>query len=364
MRNLYFGISIAPYRLDLCHWLYRNYSCDIYHRAESCSDLAFNQNLVRSECGFPLLYYPAVGRNRSRFRTLRKVIRESDPETVFVFEFSLLTLQVVLIRFFRKKKFRIISFCDDSIDMISGNDFSRLHRIARHFVPHWVDNLILDNREARDWYRDRFGKGVYFPIIADEDRWRKDLQLALPRSEELYREYIGDRKPVVLFVGRLVAVKNVPLLLEAFRSCREQAHLVIVGDGVEEGHLHELDRKYGTQAIFTGKQHGCDLHAWYNLADMFVLPSSMEPFGAVTNEALMSGLYALVSRKAGSATLIVPGENGDVFSPDSAPSLAQLMEKYIGLVGEKKLPLTVKPNRMPCLFEDTLRKALGELDAR
>ena len=110
-----------------------------------------------------------MGRNRSRFRTLRKVIRESDPETVFVFEFSLLTLQVVLIRFFRKKKFRIISFCDDSIDMIRGNDFSRLHRIARHFVPHWVDNLILDNREARDWYRDRFGKGVYFPIIADED---------------------------------------------------------------------------------------------------------------------------------------------------------------------------------------------------
>ena len=61
---------------------------------------------------------------------------------------------------------------------------------------------------------------------------------------------------------------------------------------------------------------------------------------------------------------VFPGENGDVFSPDSAPSLAQLMEKYIGLVGEKKLPLTVKPNRMPCLFEDTLRKALGELDAR
>ena len=44
--------------------------------------------------------------------------------------------------------------------MIRGNDFSRLHRLARHWVPRWVDDLILANPESLAWYRSRFGKGL------------------------------------------------------------------------------------------------------------------------------------------------------------------------------------------------------------
>lgn len=362
MRNLYFGISIAPYRVDLCRWLHDRYSCDIYHRSGPSGNLAFNLSLVESECGFPLLYYPNRGRNRSRLRTIASIISKNDPETVFVFEFSFLTLQVILIRLFRRKKFRIICFCDDSPDMIRGNDFSVFHRLARWIVPRFLDNLILPNRESCEWYVSRFGKGVYFPIIADERRWRQKLSEALPLSQDLAARFFPDRKPVVLYVGRMAAVKNVPTLLKAFSPFVGRAHLVLIGEGEEMDHLREMDRRLGTQALFMGKLSGNELIAWYNIADVFALPSTMEPFGAVTNEALMSGLYTLVSSRAGSVTLIESDQNGAVFNPDSIQELTALLDRFITLSEGKADTVCVKRDRMPYTFEESIVSAMEAID--
>ena len=71
---------------------------------------------------------------------------------------------------------------------------------------------------------------------------------------------------------------------------------------------------------------GKDLYAWYYLADLFVLPSQFEPFGAVVNEALVAGCFVIVSDKVGAASLI-NSSNGSIFESNNEKQLAEEIGK-------------------------------------
>lgn len=67
--------------------------------------------------------------------------------------------------------------------------------------------------------------------------------------------------------------------------------------------------------IIPWEKTGHELYAWYNIAQLFVLASWQEAFGAVTNEALQGGCRCLISELAGSQCLIKEGINGCTFNP-------------------------------------------------
>jgi glycosyltransferase involved in cell wall biosynthesis len=139
-----------------------------------------------------------------------------------------------------------------------------------------------------------------------------DLDLFSPehRSEDLRRSWgaVGDT-PVVLYVGRLAAEKNLNLLLKAFRSFRElrpDALLVLVGDGPERQKLE----KECPEGLFLGPKVGRELAAHYASADCFFFPSVTETFGNVVTEALASGLLVFAYDYAAPALFIESGRNG------------------------------------------------------
>ncbi len=112
------------------------------------------------------------------------------------------------------------------------------------------------------------------------------------------------RKTVVLYVGRLAPEKNLECLVRAAAALPEDAVLVIAGSGSLGTELQDLAVRLEVSAIFTGWLEGERLAAWYNLADVFVLPSLVEPFGAVVNDApgrrvLLPGFRALRLRLPG-----------------------------------------------------------------
>ena len=84
-----------------------------------------------------------------------------------------------------------------------------------------------------------------------------------------------------------------------------------------------------SNVIFTGRLEGDDLNLWYNIANCFILPSYQEPFGAVTNEALLAGCWCIISNKAGSRCLIQEGINGYTFTPTDVAELIQKMNSSV-----------------------------------
>src|SRR5512138_3068211 len=113
-----------------------------------------------------------------------------------------------------------------------------------------------------------------------------DARLFSPgkRSVALRRRWgAHDDTPVLLYVGRLAAEKNVPLALQAFAAVRAQrgdARMVIVGDRPLSDALQRAHR----DVHFAGVQRGDALAAHYASADLFVFPSCSETFGNVTLE--------------------------------------------------------------------------------
>ncbi len=356
--NLFFGVTIAPYGVDFCNSLYREFNCRILHLEKDVDGLAFDIPWVESLCCFPLERYSGKPGLRAFLRVFR-LIRDERPGTVFVSEFSFNALRILLIRRLLHRHFRVISVCDDSLDMIEGNDFSRLHRRARNWVPRWVDDIILANPAAADWYRMRFGKGLVMPIISDEVRLRAGYQVALPLAGELRDRYSLGKKLVVLFVGRLIPLKNLGFFLKAMQG--KDAVAVFVGDGPLETELRKTAEISGVQAVFAGRKTGADLSAWYDLADVLVLPSVQEAFGAVTGEALAAGCPVIVSRRAGSSFLVQEGVNGSVIDPSDVFSLEGALKNWLSR-SEAGRPLKLRDSLIPVAFRRSFDELIHALE--
>lgn len=327
--NLYISSYLASYRLDLCERLSREYDFAIYHYcgdeipadvAPYLGDYTFeNHRLpVRYLLGKP--YAPG----------LETLLSQLKPSLVFIQEFSLIALQLLRLR--RKYGYRLISICDDSMDMIAGNDFSRTHRAARRWVPRVLDELILNSADTAAWYQAHFGKGQMLPILADEPQYRERLRAALPGAVRFRQEAGAEGKRLILFVGRLVALKNLPVLLRAFEGFKEEALLAIVGTGPD---LQSLPKNQ-EGVYYAGARYGLDLLSCYLAADVLVLPSRQEAFGAVVGEALMAGCPVVVSDRVGARSLVRKGENGECFSPDSPEELAAALRRVLDLVPERE----------------------------
>jgi glycosyltransferase involved in cell wall biosynthesis len=107
-----------------------------------------------------------------------------------------------------------------------------------------------------------------------------------------------------IYVGRLVTVKNLPTLLNAFAQAGQaEDRLLIVGDGPLRERLERQAAALpvARQIEFRGLQTGQGLHESLASAQTLVLPSVREVWGLVVNEALAAGLHVVVSERAGAA---------------------------------------------------------------
>ncbi|GAB3915606.1 hypothetical protein GCM10011575_47000 [Microlunatus endophyticus] len=133
-----------------------------------------------------------------------------------------------------------------------------------------------------------------------------------------------------LFVGRLTAVKDVGLLIDAFeeltRPEEREWTLAIVGDGESAA---DWTRRAANDAriSFHGAvdHHRLDEH--YHQSDVLVLPSRQEAWGLVVSEALGFGLYAVVSDRVGASELISDPASGTVFPAGDRTALIAALRR-------------------------------------
>ncbi|KRE94978.1 glycosyl transferase [Frateuria sp. Soil773] len=115
--------------------------------------------------------------------------------------------------------------------------------------------------------------------------------------------------PVLLYVGRIAAEKNLQLAVEAFRAVQRQvpgARYVWVGDGPARAALRETNPDF----IFAGVQRGESLARHYASADLFPFPSLSETFGNVILEALAAGLPVVAYEEGAARDHLDDGRNG------------------------------------------------------
>ena len=102
--------------------------------------------------------------------------------------------------------------------------------------------------------------------------------------------------PHLLFVGRLVAQKNLSLLVKAVSQMKTSILLDIVGEGELKEDIEALIQQYELKNVkLHGQKTSKELLEFYQSADIFVLPSFKEGVSLAMLEALAAGLPVVAS---------------------------------------------------------------------
>jgi len=153
-----------------------------------------------------------------------------------------------------------------------------------------------------------------------------------PKPTYLLEQYgFKPDQPIILTVSRLSALeryKGYDKILEALPQIRQaipNVHYIIAGKGNDRPRIEQLIAQQGLQecvtlAGFVPDEQLCD---YYNLCDLFAMPSKREGFGIVYLEALACGKPTLGGNRDGAIDALCHGELGALVDPDDAGAIAQ-----------------------------------------
>lgn len=156
--------------------------------------------------------------------------------------------------------------------------------------------------------------------------------------EYLYEKFgIPKDKKIILYVGNLLPHKNLNGLLKGFAQMkgREECKLVMVGKAFDGRTTQTIESELGIESLLirAGMVSQEDLVNFYNLADLFVLPSLYEGFGLPILEAFACGTPVACSNT--SSMPEVGGPLATYFDPQNPVSVAQALEQSIHSKGKK-----------------------------
>ena len=189
-----------------------------------------------------------------------------------------------------------------------------------------------------DYYRHYGGDPEHFfllPWAVDNDRFAAASRFG-PGEREAMRERLGIRpdQTVFVFSAKLVERKDPMTLLRAYGQMpdRDRAAILFLGDGILREPLETYARDHGLRHThFAGFVNQSELPKYYGMSDVFVLPSTYEPRGAVINEAMACGLPVIVTGRCGSiGDIVLEGENAFIYPAGDAGALSAAMTRLAG----------------------------------
>jgi glycosyltransferase involved in cell wall biosynthesis len=205
-----------------------------------------------------------------------------------------------------------------------------------------VDRFLAIGSLNAAYYRQQGVPGErisMMPYAVDNGFFQTRAAASAPRRELLRRELrLSKGRPIILYAGKLSPRKGPGDLLEAYLQLseggRRQPHpyLLYVGDGELRSELEAKAATTGWNSIkFLGFKNQPEMPAFYDLCDVFVVPSSYEPWGLVVNEAMNAAKPIIVSHRVGCVPdLVHDGSNGFVFGAGDTADLARSLRDALG----------------------------------
>ena len=170
---------------------------------------------------------------------------------------------------------------------------------------------------------------IYNPVIVPEL-----YELAkLPPDHEWFD---NNKPPVILGVGRLHRHKNFSNLIRAFKLVlvRQEARLLILGEGSERGNLEKLIGDLNLNAYVSMPGFELNPYTFMKNAAVFVLPSDVEGLPTVLIEALACGCQTVSTQcPSGPHEILEGGKHGYLVPINDSEALANAILRV--LAGEK-----------------------------
>jgi glycosyltransferase involved in cell wall biosynthesis len=200
---------------------------------------------------------------------------------------------------------------------------------GKHFVFRAVDGAKVSGPEAQG-LTSRYG-------LPAERTWKVTQTIDVPHfaaardvsaeQRSRRRDELGLTGCVFTYVGRLLDVKGVQVLLDAFEELDlgDRATLLIAGDGADEAR-YRRQTAGNSRVRWCGYVQRSELPELYALCDVLVQPTLGDAFGLVVEEALAAGLRVIATESSGDIRSRLPdGGPGVIVAPGDSAALAGAM---------------------------------------
>ena len=269
----------------------------------------------------PALKIPALGRSvrfgddLRAFVAIRRAIRDYRPDIVHTHTAKAGVLGRLAAATCRVPV-RVHTFHGHVLHGYFNRWVTRLVRIVEGLLARRTTALVAVGERVRD---ELLGAGI----------GRSDQYVVIPPGVAL--EALPDRvsarnglglplnRPLVLFVGRLTAVKRPDRLIEAMAlvlDTRPDAVLAIAGEGELLEETRSRAEPLGESVRFLGWQR--DIAGLYAAADCMVLTSDNEGMPVTLIEAAMAGVPSVTTDVGSAREVVLDGVTGLVVAPDAA----------------------------------------------
>lgn len=183
-----------------------------------------------------------------------------------------------------------------------------------------ASTILFVNPKMATFWKELGLRGVHWPLGCDTDMFQnttgKTAEEESVQKDLSFLETLP--RPHLLFVGRMVPEKNIPIFLDL----ETPGTKIVIGDGLL---YKELKEKY-KDAVFLGRRARSLLKYYYTNADVLVNPSLMESVGLTTLEAVACGTPVAGLIGASGLTDTVTDRCG-VLAPDLKTAVTMVLAK-------------------------------------
>lgn len=345
MNVLFISNIPSPYRLDFFNELGKYIDLTVLFEAERNYDLNekwYTDSVKTFKAVF--LKKGAIEEKKINFAIIR-FLSKNKFDKIIITNYSYYT-ELIGLLYLKLAKRRI---CYELDGAIIKKDGLMLHKIKQYllaggelyFSPSANTDLFLEN------YCVDKSKIVRYPFTS---LFERDIDKILPsvdEKKEIRKRLKIPYKKVILSVGQFIHRKGYDILIEACKGLSEDVGIYIVGGEPTEGYMKMV--KDTPNIHFVDFKAKSELSDYYEMADIFVLPTRHDVWGLVVNEAMAHGLPVITTDKCAAGNELV--ENGVSGYIVEAENINALKNKICELIDDEK--------KIECMSAATIKKIKG-----
>lgn len=331
MKVLFISNIPVPYRVDFYNELGKTVDLTVIFEAKKAEDqgIRFNYNLDTIK-NFRAIFLSEgnIREKRIDFRVFQYLKEPYD--RIILTSYSYYTEMAALI-YLKMKKIPYFLSSDGGIIKYGEN------LIKRKYKSFLISNAkgYFSPSEKSDEYLIYYGADadvVYrYPFTSFKN---KDLQaeIIVSKRKKEIRERLGiNEKYMILGVGQFIHRKGWDILLKATKYFSNDIGVYIIGGekiDVYENIMKQIDVNAKTH--FLNFMDNETLKKYYQVADVFVLPTREDIWGLVVNEAMGCGLPVITTENCiAGMELVHHGENGYIINNIDSDITPQILAEYI-----------------------------------
>ena len=208
--------------------------------------------------------------------------------------------------------------------------------------PSWLQRIVLNRisaiisisnltKEKASIYCNTYLKstvchlGIPRRIVADDTAHTSEISWAERRGKILC---VGRMNAHESYKGQDTLIRSMVLIRERFPD----SILILVGRGSGVDALKKLAKDLGVEkhVYFAGFVSDRELSFYYQLCDVFAMPSRGEGFGLVYLEAMAHGKPCVGGTVDAAGEIIVDGKTGFLVDPDNIQKIANRISRLLG----------------------------------